>query len=326
MRSALAFAALALALGVAIALRLGLDWPAPDLPRAARDAILELRLIRVAIAIVVGASLAIAGVLLQCLLRNPLASPDLIGMGPGAGLALTIAAFLASQRGHTLAPLGYAGGAGIALAGAFTTLALVYALSRRRASLQPTTLVLVGVVISMVCGSGTVALQQLLPDRGLSITRWFLGALDDDAPWSSVGAFAILALVAGALASLTGPWLDASTLAPSEARSLGVPLARLRVALFIASGVLTAAAVTLAGPVAFVGLVAPHLARLALGARHRILVPAAAFIGAALVVAADALVSLIDLGAGRLPVGIVTTLIGAPVFITMLRTRERSWL
>lgn len=312
-----------LALAAAAGLRLlvgsgdGLAFP------ASAD-VLELRLLRLASGGAVGAALAIAGVFLQCLLRNPIASPDVLGLASGAGLGVTALAYAGIAAGFAAAP-GPGPASVAALAGAAAALALVLLFGRRRGRLDPLALILVGVVIGVIASAGTVFLQHLMPDRGLLWSRWLVGSLSDEATWAQAGAAWLAIAIAGGLGLRLAPAMDASSLGDDEARSVGVRLHRLRLALFLGAGVLTAASVILAGPVAFVGLIAPHLVRLAAGPTHRLLVPAAAAAGAAIVILADALVKSIDLGAGRMPLGVITSILGGPLFVWMLHTTRRTW-
>src|SRR5262249_33567891 len=131
--------------------------------------------------------------------------------------------------------------------------------------------------------------------------------------------FGLLTLGAIALGVASGRAMDAAAMSDDEARSVGVPIGGLRLAMFLASGVLTASAVVLAGPIGFVGLVCPRVVRLLAGPGHRVLVVGAALAGAALIVGADTFIAAIDLARGRLPIGILTALIGGPVFIVLLR-------
>lgn len=288
----------------------GLQWPtAPE--------ILEIRLQRVAAGLTVGAALGLGGVLLQCLLRNPLASPDVIGLASGSGLGVMVAAYATYLVSQQIAPAGV--NAGAALVGSLATLALVYSLAQRRGRVDPVGLVLIGVIVSILCGSATLLVQSLLPDRGVAASRWLLGAINDDVRFGTIASIGAITLVVLVWTILSGPRMDAASLGDDEARSVGVGLGRLRVQLFVASGVLAAGSVVLAGPVGFVGLVCPHLVRLLAGARHRVLAPGAALAGATLVVAADALVKVTDLGSGRLPITVLTSLIGGPLLIWLLR-------
>lgn len=321
-RPLIAFVLCAAALAIAVALRLvvgddRLGWPAhPD--------ILAVRAQRAAAGVIVGGALALAGVMLQCLLRNPLASPDLLGLASGAGLGVMIAAYMAFLAG-AIAPTAIGGGIGLgALIGACAALALIYLLSQRRGLIDPISLVLVGVVMSLMCGSGTVFVQHLMPDRGVAASRWLLGALNDDTTWGQLAAIGAIVAVCLGYGWGAGPAMDAASLGEDEARSVGVNLGLLRAGLFVGSGVLSACAVVLAGPVGFVGLVCPHAARMVGGPGHRWLTVNATIVGGALVVLADSGVKAINLDAGRLPISVVTSLLGGPFFIWLLRQGQRD--
>lgn len=309
-------------LGALVILRLvlgssGLSWPADD-------QVWRIRVDRAAAGVVVGAALALGGTFLQVLLRNPLASPDLIGASSGASLAVMLATYLASGAAGAAAPLSGPGLTTVntvaALAGSLAALALVYTLSQRRGFVDPVQLVLVGVVVSILFGAGSMLLMHLMPDRGLSMARWTIGAISDDTPRSALIAAGAIVVVGAAAGMVLAPSLDAASLSDEEAASLGVPIQRLRVVLFALSGALTAAAVVIAGPVGFVGLIAPHLVRMLVGAAHARVVPGSALCGAAIVVGADAAVRLIDLKQGRIPMGVMTSISGGAAFIWILRS------
>jgi iron complex transport system permease protein len=268
---------------------------------------------------VVGAALAIAGVLLQCLLRNPLASPDLLGLASGAGLGVMLAIYAGFLMGLGIADTGGLPGWVAAVVGAMGSLALAWAASQRRGVLDPFTLVLVGVVVSIVCSAGMTLVRHLLPDQGLAAGRLLLGAIRDDGSAAELWAVGVATLVCGVVACVAGPTLDTMSIGEDEARSLGVPVGSVRTLLFVGSGILAAGSVVLAGPVGFVGLICPHLIRVLGGPAHRWLVPGAAMAGAALVIGSDALVRVIDLGSGRIPITVVTSLVGGPLLVWMLR-------
>ena len=318
-REWLVLAALTALVVAAVALRLaaspdGLAWPVDEFER-------NLRALRIACALTVGAALAASGVMLQALLRNPLAEPAVLGLTTGAGLGVVISIYIAYTT--TGAILLYAPPALPALAGALGALAVVGALGQRRGLIDPVSLILVGVVLSLICGAGIVFVQHLLPDRGVAMaTRWVTGAISDETPWSRVAIVGGATTLAISLGMLFGRAMDAASLSDDEARSVGVPLGLLRAALFIGSGALTAGAVLIAGPIGFVGLVAPHAVRRLAGPRHRSLMLSSALLGGALIVLADAGVRLIDLGAGRMPIGVLTAILGGPAFLWLLR-RER---
>lgn len=282
----------------------------------------RLRLMRVASGAGVGAALAVSGVLLQSLLRNPLAEPAVLGLTTGAGLGVTVSIYVAFAATGSIAS--HAPPAWSALAGALGALGLVGLLGQRRGALEPVSVLLVGVVVSLTAGAGIVFVQHLLPDQGVAMaTRWVMGSLTDEAGWGRIAAVGGLAIAGAAGGAWMGPAMDAAALGEDEARSVGVRLGRLRAALFVGSGALTAGAVLLAGPIGFVGLIAPHAVRWAAGASHRALVIGSALLGAALIIAADALVRLVDFGAGRMPIGVLTAAVGGPVFLVLLRRAQR---
>ncbi len=290
---------------------IALAWPRPEYA--------WVRWTALAVGVTVGTGLSTSGVLLQALLRNPLASPFLLGITAGAGLGVMFAMYLAHVAGvqwmwitTNVAP---------ALAGALAVMGIVYMLAQRRGWLDPVSLVLVGVIVSAVCGALIMLLQHMVP-AGLhgEITRWMMGRIPESTPTSSLMIAGGLSLGGVVVAAVMGRAMDAATLGDDEARSVGLALGPLRVWMFLLAGALTAGAVALCGPIGFVGLIAPHAARLVLGPHHTPLVIGAALAGVILVVGADVARQVIDLGAGRMPIGVFTALIGGPAFIWLLRT------
>jgi len=286
-----------------------LAWPPASL--------VGFRATALAVGATVGAALGVSGALLQTLLRNPLASPSILGVSSGAALGVMVALWAGAGSVGEVA----GGQGGVAILGAFGALGLVYLLAQRGGWLDPVTLVLVGVVVSTMCGAAIMLLQHLV-EHGLvgDFVRWLMGRIPQamDARHLLVAGGVTLAgvLVGAGL----GPALDATMIGDDEARSVGVPLGLVRLVAFGLAGVLAAAAVALAGPIGFVGLLGPHAARLVLGPRNRTLVIGAALAGATVVVAADVLRQLIDLGGGRVPVGVFTAALGGPVLLWLLRT------
>ncbi len=276
-----------------------------------------------AVAAIVGASLATSGVLLQALLRNPLASPFILGVSAGAGLGVMTAMYVAHATGARWGATGTPAGSDMipALAGALVVLGAVYLLSQRRGGLDPVTLVLTGVILSAMCGALIMFLQHLVP-MGLhgEITRWMMGRIPEAAAPSALAASGAVAAIGIAVGMGMGRAMDAATLGDDEARSVGLSLGPLRLWMFALAGALTASAVALCGPIGFVGLVAPHAARLVIGPRHTALVAGAALAGIFLVVGADVGRQAIQLGAGRMPIGVFTALVGGPAFIWLLWT------
>ncbi|MCP3902806.1 MAG: iron ABC transporter permease [Planctomycetes bacterium] len=286
-------------------------WPAGEIAR--------VRLTAIASAAIVGTALAVSGVLLQALLRNALASPFILGVSSGAALGVMAAGYAATVLGMTWVT-GFSS-VGPALVGALGALGLVYALGRRRGLIDPLSLVLVGVIVSSICAALIMLLQHLAP-HGLrsDLVGWMMGHIrQGTAPWLLVTAGGITlfgAIVSGAL----GRAMDGATFGDDEARSIGVRVGPLRRWMFVLAGALAAVAVALAGPIGFVGLVAPHAGRLLLGPRHTALVPGAALLGVLLLVLGDTLSQVIGTGTGHIPVGVFTALVGGPAFIWLLRT------
>lgn len=272
----------------------------------------------------VGAALGLCGSVLQALLRNPLASPFVLGVTGGAGTGVAVSALGAAWAGAA-APTGGALEVPAAI-GAVVALGAVIAISRRQRAIDPVTLVLAGVVVGTVCSAASAVIESLLPpDRRGSLVAWAFGRVpevpDPTLLWTCTSATAAFL----ALAAWLGPRLDAATLSDDEARSVGVSLGALRATMFICCGIVTATTVVLCGPIAFVGLLAPHAARAAVGARNRPLAAAAALCGAALLVGADALRQCVDLGAGRLPLGAVTAALGGVAFLVLVRRTAGEW-
>ena len=276
---------------------------------------LVYRLVPMVAALIVGAGLGVSGMGLQVLLRNPLASPWILGLSSGAGLGVMGNLFIE----HTYGTSFLGGQSAAAIVGSIVALSLVYVLSRRRGGIDPMTMVLVGVVISVLCGAGIMILQHAVP-MGLrgSFTTWLMGSLPEIESWWRLGILGAITLVGITSVAWHGPTLDAACLSDDEATSVGVDLPKIRRKLFVISSVLAAVGVILAGPIAFVGLIAPHGARILIGGTHRILTIATAISGALLLVCADDIRQLVDLGSGRLPIGIVTSVFGGVVFLAIL--------
>jgi len=289
------------------------DWGTP-LGRA----ILSLRAGRVAAGFLVGAALACAGVMLQALLRNPLAEPYVLGISGGASLGAALAILAGAAGTFRLPASAFLGGA--------LALALVYGLASRSGAPALYALLLSGVIVGAVCSSLLMVLLSLAPVAGQhGITWWMLGNLQVMS-WPLLGGCAVLIA-----ASFAGLWLrardwNALTLGSDMAWHLGV---RTRLAMMFGLGLaalMTAAAVALAGLIGFVGLIVPHALRALTGPDHRRLLPAAALGGGLFLVLCDALGRA--LGApGEIPVGVITALTGGPFFLALLRRRPRGgWL
>lgn len=317
--SGLAFAALA-AVIVAGALMLGpagFGWP--DTSTDAGRMLWELRVNRLLTGFMVGAALATSGVILQALLRNPLADPYVLGVSSGAGL------------GAALAVLGGAGSLwllpGAAFLGGVTALAIVYALAcAGRGGASIFSLLLSGVIVSAMASSVLMLAVSLAPVEGMhNVLWWMLGNVQMAPPALLAIAGALTA--AGALAAARGGRsLNALSLGPEAAHHLGVPARAMTVLWLVIAALLTAAAVAVAGMVGFVGLLVPHAARAWFGPDHRRLPICAAALGGLFLVACDTLARAIS-GSRELPIGVVTALLGGPFFLYLLiRRRREGWV
>ncbi|MDA1008825.1 MAG: iron ABC transporter permease [Planctomycetota bacterium] len=280
-----------------------------------------------------GACLGLAGLLLQILLRNPLAAPSVLGVTSGAALGVSAATVLSVNAGSIAgssfaALLAQLGGIELigAMVGSLCSLFLLGWMARRRGGIDPISLVLAGVVLGAVFGAIAMALQWMLPPHSRAdVSLWMMGRVPE---WPNVG----VAIVGAAVFSLVllsalrqSTALDIASASEDEARSLGVRIGKLRNTLFVGAGLLTGSAVALCGPIAFVGFVAPHLARIVVGVRSRSLIFAAPLCGIIVLVGADVARLLIPTSHGRLPVGILTALLGGIWFLRFIGRGREAW-
>lgn len=267
----------------------------------------ELRLPRVASGFTVGALLALAGVLMQVLLRNPLAEPYILGVSGGAA-AGALLALMAGVAGVWVS--------GSSLLGALVSMLLVFALAHGRGDWQPLRLLLTGVVVAAGWGALISFLLAISPDQSLrGMLFWLMGDLSQVRfnPWP------LWVLVVGSgIAMVLGRQLNLLQRGDLEAAALGVAVTRLRIVLYLLGAVLTATAVMQAGTIGFVGLVVPHTIRIWLGTDHRVLLPASVMAGGSLVVIADTLARTL-LAPQQLPVGVLTAFIGVPLFLFLMQ-------
>ncbi len=280
-----------------------------DLSEPARTVVLELRAPRLLSAFTIGALLALAGVLLQALFRNPLADSYVLGVSGGSSVGALFALLLGASLWMVQCS---------AALGAMLTTFLVLGLSRGGATVR---VLLTGVVVASACGA-LVTLVLVLADDGQlrGMMFWLAGDLGWAAhPWLMAGC-TLLATVF--VASVARP-LDVLATGETTAQSLGLDLGRWRVAIVVIAGTLTAGAVIQGGSIGFIGLVIPHFVRLAFGtAAHRVVVPAAALAGGTLLAAAD-LVARTAAAPRQLPVGAIMALLGVPMFLVLLRRLEQ---
>ncbi len=288
-------------------------WSASD-----QIILLQLRFPRVAGGVLVGAALGAAGVLFQGLLRNPLADPLLLGVSSGAALGATIGFIIPGFL--VMDWLGFSLTTVLAFAGSLAAVALVYGLATRGRRTPIVTLLLAGVVVSVITTAAQNLLISLNPQLGLHVLglySWLAGAIDVQS-WAQVAVMLPVIVLATAASIVLAPVLDAFALGEEMASHLGVSVERCKLAIVALAALLVACAVSLSGIVGFVGLLAPHACRLLLGPHHRLLLPAAALLGAIFVVLADLLARTI-VAPAELPLGVVTALVGGPFFLFLLR-------
>jgi cobalamin transport system permease protein len=287
-------------------------------PSIERTILLELRLPRILLALVVGAGLAGAGTAYQSLFLNPLADPFVIGASSGAALGATCA---------ILAGWGWESGWGVgalpllAFCGALATVSLVYLIGATGTRSSPVSLLLAGAAVSTVAGA-LVSLLMILHDQSLGVIfNWLLGGLSS-ATWRQVGYGGPLVGLGLAFLGLLSRPLDALALGDETVESLGLSAVAFRLAIVLAATVATAAAVAMAGIIGFVGLVAPHAARLLVGGRNGRLLPASALLGALLLLLADDAARTLA-APQEIPISILTSLVGGPFFLYLLRRQSR---
>jgi len=296
---------------------------APTWAPADEQIILTLRLPRIVAALIVGAGLATAGVLFQGLLRNPMADPYIIGTSGGASLGATVALLASAQLGWQLSWAGFGLVPVFAFAGATATVLVVYNVARVGTRTPITTLLLAGFAVGSML-TAVMSFLMLIGEHSLRGTLlWLMGGLGSNA-WEQLVIVGPLVLLGLAVSCYFAADLNALLLGEEQATYLGVNVERRKVLLLALGSLLTAASVSISGLIGFVGLVVPHVARLAFGPDHRLLIPAAALAGGCFLILAD-LVARLVLAPTEVPVGIVTALAGAPFFLYLLRRNRHEY-
>jgi len=285
--------------------------------------LIDIRLPRILLAIAVGAVLASTGAVMQGLFRNPLADPSLIGVSSGASVGASLMIVTAGGFIKSGALLGLSLVAVGAFVGGFAATLLVYRLATSGIGTSVTTMLLAGIAIGALAG----ALNSLLSyfsdnDMLRQISLWQMGNLSG-ASWTKVIVMGAVALLLMGLFPRESKALNALLLGESEARHLGIDVQRVKRRLIVLTALGVGVSVALAGLVGFVGLIMPHIVRLAIGPDHRWLVPASALAGATLLVIADSLARIVVIPA-ELPTGILTALLGAPFFVALLLQQRRD--
>ncbi|MCE8041954.1 iron ABC transporter permease [Halomonas daqingensis] len=272
----------------------------------ARTLILDLRIPRSLSAFAVGGLLAVAGALMQVLLRNPLADPYVLGLSGGASVG-ALAAMLAGLGGAVIT--------GSAFAGAFLSTLLVFGLAHGTGSWTPSRLLLTGVVVAAGWGAVITLMLAISPAERLpGMLYWLMGDLSySRSPWPPLALLLVICLLLMPL----GRSLNVMARGPLQAAALGVNVRPLEWTIYVVASVLTATAVTTAGSIGFVGLVVPHMLRLVLGNDQRLILPACALAGGTLLVLADTLARTM-IAPEQLPVGVITALLGVPTFLYLL--------
>ena len=297
------------------------NWAIPSLEVNSlyEQIVIAVRLPRVVLGCLVGAALSLAGVLLQGVFRNPMADPYIIGVSSGAALGAALAIVL----GLGFALLGSATIPVMAFAFAMATLLLVYNLSRVGGRVPVMTLLLSGIAVSIFLSSITAFISMFAGESLHGLYFWLLGSLSL-AQWSQVMVIAPVVVSCSVAAMLYARDLNIMLMGEETATTLGVNVEDVKLIVIVISSLVTAAAVSFTGMIAFVGLMVPHMTRLIVGPDHRVLIPCSTLFGALLLVICDD-IARIALAPTQIPVGVITALAGGPFFIYLLRRRKREY-
>lgn len=287
-----------------------------------RVVLFDIRLPRLAMGLLVGAALAVSGVVMQGLFRNPLADPGIVGVGAGAGLGAILAIVLGALlpvwvidlTGNQLIPFA-------AFLGGWGSTLLHYRVSAKGGRTSVATMLLAGIALGALAGALSGILVYIADDRQLrDLTFWGLGSLAG-ASWAKVFAAGPLIVLAIGAALLLGRGLNGLALGEATAAHIGIDVQRMKSVAILAVAGATGAAVAVSGGIGFIGIVVPHLLRLISGPDHRTLLPNAALLGATLLILADVIARVV-IAPAELPIGIVTAVLGAPVFLWILLRRR----
>ncbi|MDD5561316.1 MAG: iron ABC transporter permease [Candidatus Omnitrophica bacterium] len=287
--------------------------PFTDLLLKDNQPIFNLRLLRIVAAILVGSGLAVSGIALQAILRNPLAEPYLLGTSSGAGLAAVTAVILGLSRLYM--PLA-------AFFGAITSIILVYNLAKERGMIADKSLILSGVIVSVAFSSIIVFLVSLFGNEAMHEMNWWL--------WGSLQVYDYKLLLLVALAVILGICgiylfaqdLNAISMGEEEAVHLGINTQAIKKILIVITAIITASLICICGIIGFVGLIVPHMMRLVVGPNHKLLIPVTCLAASIFVVLCD-LLSRTLFAPVEIPIGVITAIIGAPVFIILLKKGKR---
>ena len=303
----------------------GLGWSSPDAADAlARNVFLQLRLPRVLVGALTGAVLGVSGALMQGLFRNPIVEPGLAGTSAGAALGASLVFVLGS--GSALAftrPLGTLAVPVLAFAGGFAATLIVYRVSSSFGKVNVFTLLLAGIAVNAVCTAGTGFLSYIARDpQARNIIFWNLGTFTT-ADWRGVQLIGVVFVVCFLGAIRYEKALNSLMLGEDAAAMLGFDPPKLILRLLVLNTLMVAVATAMVGVIAFVGLVVPHILRMWRSSDYRFLVPASALLGAALMEIVDVIARLV-VAPAELPIGIITAVVGAPIFLWILLRSQRS--
>lgn len=303
-----------LAVAIAIGLSNGsVSIPLADLFRTANRDILFLRSLRVLAAIMVGSGLAVSGIALQAVLRNPLAEPYLLGTSSGAGLGAVIATVLG--LGAVYLPLS-------AFVGALATVIVVYVIAREGGKIPVQSLILSGVIASLALSGIIVFLVSTSSNEAMHGLMWWLwGSLEIYDIRLLLAVSVIVVISTGAIYVLSQD-LNAISIGEEEASHLGVNTEAVKKILLCLTSLVSASLVCVSGIIGFVGLIIPHALRFAVGPNHRILIPCACLGGAAFMIICDTIARTV-MAPIEIPIGVITAILGAPIFIILLKTAKR---
>jgi len=277
----------------------------------------QIRLPRVLMGFLVGASLAGIGVTLQALLRNPLADPYVLGVSSGAALGVSLAMLLGIGTGFALLPtlplFGFLGG--------LLSLVLIYRLAQSQGRLPVHSLLLAGVILNAILTALIMFITTIMdPNRSAGLMAWLMGSLTAPS-YPALGVFVLYVAVVLAILMHKAQMLNVMTLGEDIARSLGIETEWVKRQLFVLTALLTGAVVSVSGMIGFVGMVIPHVVRMLVGSDHRLLFPASALVGGMFLVVSDTIARTL-LAPSEIPVGIVTALAGGPFFLYLLLCRK----
>lgn len=281
--------------------------------------IFDIRLPRIILAVLAGASLSVSGVVLQALFRNPMADPYILGISSGAGLG----AALAMLFGVSFTVIWFFGISASAFLGGIIAILIVYNIAKIKNSLPVQTLLLSGIAVSAFFSACIMFIMLISGDKLHGIMFWLFGSMSS-ASWNSVAAITPYFIIGSVIAYIFSRDLNVMLLGEEDAKHLGIDTEKVKKILLGCAAVLTAAAVSVTGIIGFIGLVIPHVTRILVGPDHRILIPASILTGGIVLLLTDTLAKTM-MAPVDVPAGIITALFGAPFFVFLLKKRKHEY-